>query len=51
MRAAGVSFEDQQDLLGHRRPITMSCSAAELANLIELQIACLKAVPAKCSHS
>ena len=35
LRAAGVSFEDRQDLLGHRSGrITTHYSAAELANLI-----------------
>ena len=36
LRAAGVSFEDRQDLLGHRSGrITTHYSQAELANLIE----------------
>lgn len=36
LRAAGVSFEDRQDLLGHRSGrITSHYSAAELSNLIE----------------
>jgi integrase len=36
LRAAGVSFEDRQDLLGHRSGrITTHYSAAELAKLIE----------------
>ena len=36
LRAAGVSFEDRQDLLGHRSGrITTHYSAAELARLIE----------------
>jgi integrase len=36
LRAAGVSFEDRQDLLGHRSGrITTHYSAAELANLIK----------------
>ena len=36
LRAAGVSFEDRQDLLGHRSGrITTHYSAAELANLME----------------
>jgi integrase len=36
LRAAGVSFEDRQDLLGHRSGrITTHYSAAELANLID----------------
>jgi integrase len=35
LRAAGVSFEDRQDLLGHKsQRITMHYSGAELANLI-----------------
>ena len=35
LRAAGVSFEDRQDLLGHRSGrVTTHYSAAELANLI-----------------
>ena len=36
LRAAGVSFEDRQDLLGHRSGrITSHYSAAELTSLIE----------------
>ena len=36
LRAAGVSFEDRQDLLGHRSGrITTHYSAAELSNLLE----------------
>ncbi len=36
LRAAGVSFEDRQDLLGHRSGrITTHYSAAELKNLID----------------
>ena len=36
LRAAGVSFEDRQDLLGHRSGrITSHYSSAELGNLIE----------------
>ena len=36
LRAAGVSFEDRQDLLGHRAGrITTHYSAAELSRLIE----------------
>jgi integrase len=36
LRAAGVSFEDRQDLLGHRSGrITSHYSKAELSNLIE----------------
>ena len=34
LRAAGVSFEDRQDLLGHKsNKITTHYSAAELSNL------------------
>jgi integrase len=36
LRAAGVSFEDRQDLLGHRsRRVTTHYSAAELSRLVE----------------
>jgi integrase len=36
LRAAGVSYEDRQDLLGHKSgKITTHYSAAELSNLIE----------------
>jgi len=36
LRAAGVSFEDRQDLLGHKSGrITTHYSAAELHNLVE----------------
>src|SRR5690349_5712333 len=36
LRAAGVSFEDRQDLLGHRSGrITTHYSAAELASFLE----------------
>jgi integrase len=36
LRAAGVSFEDRQDLLGHRSGrITTHYSAADLLRLIE----------------
>ena len=36
LRAAGVSFEDRQDLLGHKSArITTHYSTAELARLIE----------------
>ena len=35
LRAAGVSFEDRQDLLGHKSGrITTHYSAAEIGNLI-----------------
>jgi integrase len=36
LRAAGVSFEDRQDLLGHRSTrVTTDYSAAELRNLLD----------------
>jgi len=36
LRAAGVSFEDRQDLLGHKSArITTHYSAAEIRNLID----------------
>ena len=36
LRTAGVSFEDRQDLLGHKSGrITTHYSAAELSNLID----------------
>ena len=36
LRSAGVSFEDRQDLLGHKNgKITSHYSAAEVENLIE----------------
>jgi len=36
LRAAGVAFEDRQDLLGHKSGrVTTHYSAAELGNLIE----------------
>jgi len=36
LRAAGVSFEDRQDLLGHKSGrITTHYSAAEISNLID----------------
>jgi integrase len=36
LRSAGVSFEDRQDLLGHRSgKITTHCSAPELSRLIK----------------
>ncbi len=36
LRAAGVSFEDRQDLLGHKSSrVTTHYSAPELQNLIE----------------
>jgi integrase len=37
LRAAGVTFEDRQDLLGHKSgQVTTHYSAAELGNLIEV---------------
>ena len=48
LRAAGVSFEDRQDLLGHRSGrITTHYSAAELSRLIEAAEPCVSvtAVP------
>ena len=49
LRAAGISFEDRQDLLGHRSGrITTHYSAAELTNLIEAaNRACAEGVPQK----
>ena len=48
LRAAGVSFEDRQDLLGHKSTrITTHCSAAELTSLIE---AAIKSVWGTVSH-
>ena len=46
LRAAGVSFEDRQDLLGHvSGRITTHYSAAEVAKLIEVaNKACIKQV-------
>ena len=36
LRAVGVSFEDRQDLLGHRcTRVTTDYSAAELRNLLD----------------
>ena len=41
LRAAGVTFEDRQDLLGHRSgKITTHYSAAELSRLSSVPIAC-----------
>lgn len=52
LRAAGVSFENRQDLLGHRSGrITTHCSAAELANLIDAANKVCDAGPAKLPHS
>ncbi len=47
LRAAGVSFEDRQDLLGHKSSrITTHYSEAELANLIAAaEKACKHKVP------
>ena len=43
LRAAGVSFEDRQDLLGHRSGrITTHYSAAELSRLIEAAEQCVR---------
>lgn len=43
LRAAGVSFEDRQDLLGHKSSrITTHYSAAEIGNLIEAANSVLK---------
>jgi integrase len=49
LRAAGVSFEDRQDLLGHKSSrITTHYSAAELANLIAAaEKACETKIPTK----
>lgn len=39
LRAAGVSFEDRQDLLGHRSGrVTTHYSAAELSRLLDSAI-------------
>jgi integrase len=41
LRASGVSFEDRQDLLGHRSgKITTDYSASDLSRLLEEPIAC-----------
>jgi integrase len=44
LRSAGVSFEDRQDLLGHKSGrITTHYSAAELSNLLEVaEKACIE---------
>jgi integrase len=48
LRAAGVSFEDRQDLLGHKSTrITTHYSAAELANLIAASEKALERGPTK----
>jgi integrase len=48
LRAAGVSFEDRQDLLGHRSGrITTHYSAAELSRLIEAANAVCERVQGK----
>ena len=48
LRAAGVSFEDRQDLLGHKSTrITTHYSAAELANLIAASEKALEKSPTK----
>jgi integrase len=39
LRSSGVSFEDRQDLLGHKSArITTHYSAAEIGNLIEASL-------------
>jgi hypothetical protein len=47
LRAAGVSFEDKQDLLGHKNGrITTHYSRAEVSNLIAAaESACTTSVP------
>ncbi len=51
LRAAGVSFEDRQDLLGHRSGrITSHYSAAELTSLIEAANKVVGQGPAKVPH-
>ena len=48
LRAAGVSFEDRQDLLGHKSTrITTHYSAAELACLIAASEKALEKSPTK----
>jgi len=48
LRAAGVSFEDRQDLLGHKSTrITTHYSTAELANLIAASEKALEKSPTK----
>jgi len=48
LRAAGVSFEDRQDLLGHRSGrITTHYSAAELGNLIDAANRVCESIPRK----
>ncbi len=48
LRAAGVSFEDRQDLLGHKSTrITTHYSASELANLIAASEKALEKSPTK----
>jgi integrase len=48
LRAAGVSFEERQDLLGHRSArITTHFSAAELfANMLKKQLGISRPMPA-----
>lgn len=51
LRAAGVSFEDRQDLLGHRSGrITTHYSAAELASLLEASNRVCDGSAPKCPH-
>ena len=51
LRAAGVSYEDRQDLLGHKSGrITTHYSAAELENLIEAANLVSGKTPAKVPH-
>jgi integrase len=51
LRAAGVSYEDRQDLLGPKSGrITTPYSAAELENLIEATIRVRGETPAKVPH-
>lgn len=51
LRAAGVSFEDRQDLLGHRSGrIITHYSAAELQNLLEAANRVCDGGPAKLPH-
>jgi NAD(P)H-dependent flavin oxidoreductase YrpB (nitropropane dioxygenase family) len=48
LRAVGVSFEDRQDLLGHKSTrITTHYSASELANLIAASEKALEKSPTK----
>jgi hypothetical protein len=52
LRSAGVSFEDRQDLLGHRSArITTHYSAAELSKLLEAEIVCANRMHGNLSSS